>query len=152
VSDHDIWREDARTDRAVELTMFGRAKTDADGEVVARHRYSRKSEYILPELLDLSWDSQSETVTITSARHHGEKPHATVTVTVEVVEKDGTIWEQEGTVSSDEDAYSWHALAACRALLNYSRDDGEPMTPDETIAMLEERRRQWRAALQVKRA
>jgi hypothetical protein len=139
----DIWREDARTDRAVELTMLGRAKTDAQGEVVARHRYSRNPEYILPELLDLSWGSQSETITITMQRDPGQKSHTTVTVTVEVVEKDGTIWEQEGTASSGEHAYSWHALAACRALLNYARDDGEPMSPDETIAMLEDRRRQW---------
>lgn len=152
MSDNDIWREDARTDRAIELTMLGGAKTDVQGEVVARHRYSREPEYVLPELLDLSWGSQSETVTITMQRDPDKKRPTTVTVTVEVVEKDGTIWEQEGTASSDEGAFSWHALATCRALLNYSRDDGEPMSPDETIAMLEDRRRQWKDSLRVKRA
>lgn len=133
----DIWREDTRTDRAIELLRICAAKTDSDGAVIPSHRYSRNFKHVAEHLRDLVWDSQSETVTIDTSR----EPNGRVTtVTIEVTLSSGETWEQVGVVQSGEDSYDWHALAACRALLQYIRDDGEPMSPDEVISMLEERR------------
>jgi hypothetical protein len=36
-------------------------------------------------------------------------------------------------------------MAICRALLNYADDDGEPMTPDAVLAMLEQQRAEYLA-------
>lgn len=135
----ECWREDARTDRAIELLRLCAAKTDASGKVVPRHRYSRHLGAVAERLQDLSWRSRSELVTMALLRHGDGRP-TTVRVEIEVEDADGNVWEQTGTVTSDEDSYCWYALAACRALLHYARDDGTPMTPDEVIALLEKRR------------
>lgn len=139
----DIWREDARTDRAIELLNLLGAKTDADGNVVPRHRYSRNFERVANHLRDLAWNSDREDVRIVQERDPDTRT-STVTVTVRVVVK-GEEWEQQGVVTSDEGAFDWPALAACRALLHYTHDDGTPMTPDEVIAMLENNRAEFMA-------
>ena len=133
MSAQDVWGEDARTDRAIEHFHVFAAKTDADGRVVARHRYSRSFERVAHFLMGITWGSQSETVTI-------ETCGGQTTVHISVVDRDGREWEQEGTAGREDGAYSWHALAACRALLNYVGDDGETMPPDAVVAMLEKQR------------
>jgi hypothetical protein len=145
MSDDDIWREDARTDRAVELTMLGRAKTDADGEVVARHRYSRSLKHAIVEAtwnID-PWGKRSFTL---RREDRGG-------IWVMICEIEGQQdWEQYGECRSDEDAYDHSALAICRALLDFGAEDDKTMTPDQVIAMLEEQRRRWTDLLRVKRA
>ena len=132
----DVWREDARTDRAIEYLRRRGAKTDADGTVVPTYRYSRNFGRVAEFLLDLVWGAREETVTISKDRNPASRT-TTVTVTIAVTMEDGTSWQQEGKVLSSETAYSWTALATCRALLNFCHDDGEQMSPNEVIAMLE---------------
>lgn len=129
-----MWDEGAVTDRAIELLNICAAKTDADGNVVPRHRYSRCFKHVATHLKDLEWAPQSETVTIALTR-------GAVTVSIVVTNKDGSYWEQEGTAGISDGAYDWYALATCRALLNYTTDDGETMTEEQVIAMLEGQRR-----------
>lgn len=132
MAEQDTWREDARTDRAIELLKMGAAKTDACGRVVPGKRYSRSVRHVAYELM---WDIDpwgKRSVTLSREEDGGRWGM--------VCEIEGqTGWEQWGEAWSDEDAFSHSALAICRALLAFSHDDGEPMTPDEVIAMLERR-------------
>lgn len=139
MNDRDVWGDDARTDRAIEHFKLFAAKTDADGRVVARCRYSRNFGRVAEHLTHIRWDSRSEIVTI-------ERTAGRVTVAISVVERDGSEWEQEGTAGRDDEAYCWYALAACRALLNFVDDDGEPMTPEAVLDMLERERAHMLAA------
>jgi hypothetical protein len=143
--DVDIWGQDDRTDRAIELLTRGQAaKRDADGRIVPRHRYSRHFSHVAGFLIDQAWGSLSETVTMSKRRDESSR-RTTVTVTIEVRMPDGTSWVQEGVTTSGEDSFDWYGLAACRALLHYVDDGGEPMAPDAVIEMLEDQAlKAWR--------
>jgi hypothetical protein len=144
----DVWGEDDRTDRAIELLRWLAAKTNAEGRVVARHRYSRSFRHVAPFLVDIQdWRARSEVVRISTVRDP-DSTRATVTVEIDVQGPDGRGWSQTGVVTSDEASYDWHALAACRALLSYVDHDDQPMTPDAVFALLEAERASMLAVMQ----
>ena len=138
----DHWQEDARTDRAIELLRGCRAKTNADGEVVPAHRYSRNYKHIAAFLSRLEVGGRgTDTVTISCSRFVEDgRSVAKVIATFDITDGKGNEWTQEGVACSDEKSADWYALALCRAFLQYSKDDGTPMTPDEVITMLEAQR------------
>lgn len=133
----DTWQDDVRTNTAIEL-LYGRAaKTDVDGRVVPRHRYTRQSERVFRLVGMMIYAPRYQSFTLTQDRR-SEK--TTTTARIEVEMEDGTSWLQEGVVSSDEGFYDGDAMAISRAVLQYTDDDDEPMTPDQVPAMLERRR------------
>jgi hypothetical protein len=135
----DGWAADRRTDLAIELMhRVGGAKTTADGTVVPRHRYSRG--YGLGDVLLAVIEDSRPGLDVT-IRHERLGSGRRFTVELSCPLEDGEFWEQRGAcVYPTEDTYSPAALAVCRALLQYVDDDGETMTTDEVLTMLEQQR------------
>jgi hypothetical protein len=135
----DVWRADRRTDQAIELMHHvGRAKTTADGTVAPRHRYSRGYGLgdVLLEIIEDSGPGLGVTI-----RHERLGSGRRFTVELSGPLADGGYWEQRGECKfPTEDADAPAALAVCRALLQYVDDDGQTMTTDEVLAMLEQQR------------
>ena len=144
----DVWTQGPRTDRAIELLMPWGRRGVAAADVRPRHRYTR-SRTVLPllaEAMEDSYPAEGGSLSI-EYRRDGDRGWR---VTVELTVGDGygdRGWVQEGEAwSLEEECYDPVALAACRALLQYQRDDGEAMTPSEVIAMLETRWDAWQSS------
>lgn len=134
----DIWREDARTDRAIELLKICMAKTDETGAVVPSRRWSRSNQ-VAVFLMETAHDFFGP-ADVTMSGASPEDPVYRVTIDGRWMRGAGeVIWHQEGEATLS-DGYNPMALAACRALLQYDGEDGELLTPDETVAMLEAQR------------
>lgn len=142
----DTWGDDERTNTAIEHLRLMAAKIGADGMVVPRHRYTRSLERVTGFLETLVWAPRYQRF---SLEHRMEDGRTVVTATIEVESQDGASWTQKGIVSSGEGFYSWDAMAVCRALLNYTDDDDEPMTPDQVLAMFERQRAEYMAKRKV---
>jgi hypothetical protein len=81
----DTWGDDERTNIAIEHLHLMSAKTDKDGRVVPRHRYTRREEHLIGFLGTLAWAPRYQRFCLTQDRQGAQ-----TTVTAEISARPGS--------------------------------------------------------------
>jgi hypothetical protein len=110
------------------------AKTDVSGNVVPRYRYSRHLRHVIYEAV---WDIDPMNKRSVTLRREGDRGRWGMVCEIEGARGD---WAVRGEAWSDEGVDDCAALAVCRALLSFGDDDGDVMSPDAVVALLERQR------------